>query len=298
MQPMIEIADYVNVDFRLADAYTRRQIHRMMRYSGGALVAEKIEDQEQFNIARGEGYEYFQGYFFCRPQIIANREMPANRMNYLQLLIELTRKTVNLAEITRLVGLEPSLAYRLLRLANSALWARRGEITSIRDAFVFVGEDRFRSLVSVAASCLLSQEQTPALVSLSLERARFCELMAPLIGESPSEQFMLGLLSLLDAMLDVPMDTITDSLPLRKEAKAALRGATNQVAVPLCLIRSFEAGAWQVCTGTAAALDVREDTLARLYVESVQWATASLAASQPAPNGAMLGLTEGIARSA
>jgi EAL and modified HD-GYP domain-containing signal transduction protein len=145
---------------------------------------------------------------------------------------------------------------------------------------MLVGEDRFRALVSVAASCVLSQNQSPALISLSLERARFCELMAPLVGENPSEQFMLGLLSLLDAMLESPMEAIVKTLPLRDEAKAALTGGGGRVAIPLGVIRGFEEGAWATCVATATDLGISEETLAHLYMESVQWATDSLATSR------------------
>jgi EAL and modified HD-GYP domain-containing signal transduction protein len=278
-QPLVEIADYVKVDFRLSDAYTRRQTQRMMRYSNAALVAEKLEDQQAFQAAHAEGYLYFQGYFFCRPQIIANREIPAGRLNYLRLLAELTREPLDLNEIIRTVEVEASLCYRLLRLANSALWGIRNDITSVRSALMVVGEERFRLLVSVAAACALVQNQGPTLIGLSLERARFCELLAERIGERSTEQFMLGMLSLLDAMLETPMESIVRSLPLRPEAKAALIGAENPTAVPLCLIRSFEAGAWGRCAAAVETLGVSEETLTRLYLESLEWARESLATS-------------------
>jgi EAL and modified HD-GYP domain-containing signal transduction protein len=150
-------------------------------------------------------------------------------------------------------------------------------VNSILEAIMMVGEDRFHILASVAASCVLSQNQTPALISLSLQRARFCELLAPLVGEDPGEQFMLGLLSLLDAMLETSMESIVKTLPLRAEARAALLGVANPSAAPLCLIRSFESGAWVHCASAADQLAVSEETLTRLYVESVKWATEALA---------------------
>jgi EAL and modified HD-GYP domain-containing signal transduction protein len=118
------------------------------------------------------------------------------------------------------------------------------------------------------------------LISLSLERARFCELLAPHIGESPTEQFMLGLLSLVDAMLETPMETIAKALPLRTEGRAALLGAANKAAVPLSLIRSFESGAWANCAIVARDLNVSEETLAAIYMESVKWASDSIAANR------------------
>jgi c-di-GMP-related signal transduction protein len=272
MQPLIDIASYIKVDFRLADAAQRKQIHQMARGSDAILLAEKVEDQEEFDIALNEGYECFQGYFFCRPKIIADREIPPNRMNYLRLMVELTRSPLNLHELTRIVSSEPSLCYRLLRLANSALMAARSDVTSVLGAVMLVGEDRFRKLVSIAASAILSDDQPPAaLISLSLERARFCDLLAPWIGENSTEQFMLGMLSLVDAVLQVPMKTIVKSLPLRPEAKAALLGEINSASLPLCLVRSFETGARGACSCGKQSMDISEKTLAALYVESVQW---------------------------
>jgi EAL and modified HD-GYP domain-containing signal transduction protein len=280
MRPLIEIANYVKIDFRLSDARKRREIRGMMSGSRASLLAEKIEDQEEFDVARAEGCEYFQGYFFCRPKIVANREIPPNRMNYLRLLVELTRKPLNVREVIRIVKVEASLCYRLLRLANSPLWGSSGDITSVDGAYMRVGEDRFRTLVSVAASSALGHDQAPALIGLSLERARFCELVAPLVGEDPTEQFMLGLLSLLDAMLETPMQSIVNSLPLRAEAKAALLGSTNPAVVPLCLIRSFESGAWGDCARVPELTGLTEEMLAQLYVESVRWASQSLSSSR------------------
>jgi EAL and modified HD-GYP domain-containing signal transduction protein len=113
-----------------------------------------------------------------------------------------------------------------------------------------------------------------------VERARFCELLAPLIGANSTEQFLIGLLSLLDTMLQTPMESIVQSLPLREEAKAALLGVANPAAVPLCLIRSFESGAWGSCACAADRVGVSEETLARLYIESVQWARDTMALSR------------------
>lgn len=278
MQPLIEIADYVKVDFRLSDAAMRREIRQMTRHSHAALLAEKVEDEEEFLVAGSEGFTYFQGYFFCRPKIVGGRSIPPNQVNYLRLLAELTCKPLRLDHVVEIVQMEASLCYRLLRLANSPLWGVRNEVTSVRGAFMLAGEDRFRMLVSVAAASALGHNQSLALMSLSLERARFCELLAPLIGENPTEQFLLGLLSLLDAMLQTPMEAIVRSLPLRPEAREALLGAQNEAAIPLCLIRSFELGAWGDCS-LAKIPAVDEEMLAKLYVESVRWAAESIAVS-------------------
>jgi EAL and modified HD-GYP domain-containing signal transduction protein len=276
--PLVKIADYIKVDFRVSGAATRRVIRSMARLGHAALLAEKIEDQAEFQLAMQEGFEFFQGYFFCRPKIVANREIPQNRLNYLRLMVQLTRNPLNVREVVRIVQTEASLCYRLLRLANSALWGQREAVTSVRGALLLVGENRFRTLVSVAASTALGQEGSPALINLSLERARFCELVAPLIGENPTEQFMLGMMSLVDAMLETPMESVVGTLPLRQEAKDALVGIRNPTAAALCLVRSFESGSWAGCSAAVNLSEIGEDKLTELYLEAVQWASDSVSA--------------------
>jgi EAL and modified HD-GYP domain-containing signal transduction protein len=280
MKPLVRLANYVKVDFRLADAAARRQIHEMVRGTSAALLAEKIEDQEEFSRALAEGYEYFQGYFFCRPIIVANREIPPNWKNYMCLLAELSKTPMNISEIIRIVQAETSICYRLLRLANSAVMGVRNEVTSVRAALILVGEDRFRTLVSLAVSSALARNQPPALISLSLERARFCELMAPVTGQSPTEQYMLGLLSLLDAILQRPMEVLVGPLPLRRAVKEALLGVPNPVAASLNLIRSFEIGEWGRCGTAAEKLGLSEEQLNSIYMDSIHWAAAAFASSK------------------
>ncbi|HEV2619275.1 MAG TPA: HDOD domain-containing protein, partial [Acidobacteriaceae bacterium] len=278
MRRLVEIADYIKVDFRGSDAGERRAIRRMVRDSNATLLAEKVEDQEEFDMARGEGFELFQGYFFCQPKMIAGREIPPHRMNYLRLLAALTRTPLDVDEVIDIIRLEPPLSYRVLRLANSPVWGVRSTVTSIDEALMLVGEDRFRMLVSVVGANMLGQQQPAALIGLSLERARFCELVAPLIGENRTEQFILGLLSLLDAMTETPMGAIVRSLPLREQAKDALMGVENHASLALRTIQSFESGVWRGEPLDSGTLGVGEETLTRLYVESVKWAKDSIAA--------------------
>jgi c-di-GMP phosphodiesterase len=279
MRPLVEIADFVKVDFRITDTAIRREVHQMVRGTSAALLAEKVEDQDEFGRALEEGYEYFQGYFFCRPKIVANREIPPNWANYLSLLIELSKPTLNVPGIIRIVQSETSICYRLLRLANSAMAGVRNEVTSVRSAFMMVGEERFRTLVSLAVSSALGRDQPPALISLSLERARFCELVAPLTGQTSTEQYMMGMLSLVGAILQAPMELLLKSLPLRQEAKDALMGAVSPLSLPLRLVRSFETGEWEACAEAAQELGLSEELLTGIYMESIRWAAQALASS-------------------
>jgi c-di-GMP-related signal transduction protein len=277
MDPLLEIASFVKVDFRCSDVATRRRLDNVMKGKRAALLAKKVETQQEFNIALAEGFEYFQGHFFCRPTVMSNRDIPPNRLNYLRLLVELAHIPFDVGRVERVVLSETSLCYRLLRLANSALMGLRGNVTSVRSAIMLVGDDQFRALAAVAISSSLGRDQPQVLVNLSLERARFCELVAPLVGQSPNEQYMIGLLSLVDAILQTPMDLILKSLPLRDEVKEALMGGENGAAIPLSLISSVESGAWDSCAIVMKSHGVSEEAIANLYKESVKWAANALA---------------------
>ena len=282
MLPLLEIASYVKVDFYRSDPQTRREIKRFMRGTRAKLLGEKVEDHLEFAMARAEGFEFFQGEFFFRPKLVAGRPIPPNRMAYLRLLMQLARTPVDVDEVMRIVQSEASLCCKLLLLANSPLWALRSNVTSPKHALMLMGEGRFRTLVSAATSSVLSEHQPSALSSLSLQRARFCELLAPEVGEKPNEQFILGLLSLLDAMLETQIEPVIKTLSLRAEARAALLGsndsaaAPNSAAAPLGLIRAFESADWESCAKMTSALGISEETLGRLYVESVEWAAKTL----------------------
>src|SRR5271170_6703592 len=173
------MADYIKVDFRASDVKSRKRIRSRLGGSQAALLAEKIEQQDEFNIALNEGYEYFQGYFFSRPTMLTHDELPMNRLNTMRLLASLSKAPLDQREIERLVLADAPFCFRLMRQVNSPLYGVRDHIDSVRRALVVIGEDEFRKLATVAIAGSLVQERPHALVALSLQRARFCELLAP-----------------------------------------------------------------------------------------------------------------------
>ena len=278
LRPLLPLADFIKVDFRASNANARREIQCFVRESPAALLAEKVEDQQEFQTAIDEGYRYFQGYYFCRPVVVSERMIPANELNYLRLLAALSRDPMNLREVERIVMAETSICYRLLRRVNSALFGCRKEINSIHDALMIVGENEFRKLATVVVAGRLGRNRPPALISLALQRARFCELLAPHLNLNPNEQYLLGMFSLLDAILQTPKPIVVDALPLRTEAKAALLGKANDSALPLTLIQNYEGGNWHVCEEVARRAAVTEEVLTSFYLDCVRWAESAMVA--------------------
>jgi c-di-GMP-related signal transduction protein len=274
--PLIELADFIKIDFLASDARERSEIYSMARGSRVRFLAEKIETQEARATALAEGCSLFQGYFFARPVTVASRALPHNHLVYLRLLAALRCHPADLDAIERLVLSDASLTYRVLRLANSALNGLHSDITTVRRALLMVGDDAVRRMVSVAVAGALAGNRSTPLLSMALVRARFCELLAARIGAPTDEFYLLGLLSLLDVLLETPIERILEVLPIGPEMKAALAGKPIQQLCPLHLIRCLETCDWTQCEAIVRHSGLSEQAAAALYLEALRWGSAML----------------------
>ena len=276
LAPLVELADYIKVDFILTGAAKRKTLLKKLHGLSVALIAEKVETQEEFKQAREEGFALFQGYYFCRPVLMENRKVPANRLSQIEILQLLRSDHVELLQLTQLVKRDASLTYRLLRLVNSPMCAVRQEISSIQSALLAVGEDAFRRIATLAITSELNGNQPAEILRMAFVRGRFCERAAKLRGPEWKEQFFLGLLSLLPAMLRVPMAELTPALPLRREILRALEGADSPERSLLTWLESYERGDWAACDEVVQAYGLDQDELMRCSVEAMLWAEGAL----------------------
>ena len=276
IEPLVEIADYIKVDFLLADAGTRKKLLKQLKGVSVALVAEKIETQEEYKQACGEGFTLFQGYYFCRPVLMQNRKVPSNRLSQIEILQLLRAESIELKKLTHLVKRDPSLTYRLLRLVNSPMCAVRQEVRSIQSALLAVGEEMFRRIATLAITSELNGKQPMEILRMAFVRGRFCELAAGLCGLDATEQYLMGLLSLLPAMLRVPMVELTPALPLRDEIRKSLEGKASQERCLLAWIEFHERGDWTACDRAAENAGLEANELSLAYAAAVVWAEDAL----------------------
>jgi c-di-GMP-related signal transduction protein len=276
MEEMIDLADYIKVDFTASPPEERQKIRAKITNSRTRLLAEKIETSAEFEAALAEGFHYFQGYYFCRPVVVSNTQIPPNRLNYLAVLRALHQQPLDMSELEVLVKREASLCYRLLRLVNSVLYGLRQEVKSIMTALMAIGEDEFRKLASIAIATELNEEQPLELLVLALARARFCELGAPSANEDPTEQYLLGLFSLLPAILRMRMEDIVPLLPFRSEITLALNGEANHARRLLDCLEQYEQGNWTECSERCAQMGLEESLIVENYTQAVQWAEEAL----------------------
>ena len=236
------------------------------------MLAEKVEDRDEFAAAKKAGFVYFQGYFFCRPETLHTQEIPENRLNYLRMWEAVSRPELDVREIENLIKSEASICYRLLRYLNSAAFAFSHEIHSVRHALSILGEREIRRWVRLVATLGAGQNKSSALVLSALVRARFCELLSPRVPHGGCDLFLVGLLSLMDAILEIPMPQLLERVPLDQESKAVLLGGTGRLHSLYELMLAQESGEWGTASEQAHQLGISESDVASAQWEAMEWA--------------------------
>ncbi len=265
------LANLIKIDFRNTPHDQMRAI--VKQYSSSCeMLAVKIETREEFATAREMGFTYFQGYFFCRPQLMQAREIPANRINYLRLLQAVSKEEMDSAEVENIIKSEAAICYRLLRYLNSAAFGFASEIHSIRHGLSILGEREVRRWIRLVATLGSGQGKSRELVLAALVRARFCELLASRVRHGDSDLFLLGLLSLMDGILELPMYAVLENIPVDHDTKALLLGENNHLRPIYQLMVSMETGDWDQIRELVAQLRLQESFVAESHWHAMQWA--------------------------
>jgi c-di-GMP-related signal transduction protein len=275
LKPLIEIASIIKFDFRLTSMdQIQSYLEQIEHHNGLQLLAEKVETPEEFKRAKEMGFEYFQGYFFCKPELVKGKEIAGSQMVLLQIMAEVNKADFKFAELERLIAPDVSLSYKLLRYINSAFFAKAQTTTSIQQALVYMGEAEIRRFVSLVAMSGLAKGKPDELIRAACIRGKFCELLAD--GRpgsaSSSELFTLGMFSLIDAIVDQPMEKIMRELPLAEKIKSALVHRKGDLMGYLGLMEFYEKGQWPLVNRVASALNIAESNLPEFYRQSCQWA--------------------------
>ena len=270
--PLTEVADIIKVD--LQRTTPAEQAAMIKRYGPWRcrMLAEKVETREEFVAASKAGFVYFQGYFFRKPEVLTAREVPANRINYVRMLQTVSKPELDPREIEEAIKSEASLCYRLLRYLNSAVFGFANEIHSVRHALAMLGEREVRRWVRLVATLAAGQGKSTELVLSALVRARFCELLSPKIQHGECDLFLFGLLSMMDAILDIPMSEVVEKVPIDQETKTLLLGGPGRLRPLYQLMLARESGDWRNTAELAKGLHLKDNEVAEAYWSAMQWA--------------------------
>lgn len=215
-------ANFIKVDHKKVSLEQCSALIKQYGQESCRMVAQRVETRQDFSLVRKTGFTQFQGYFFREPERMRARQIPANQAVYLRLLQAISKPEMDLVEVEDLIKREAGLCYRLLRYLNSPALGLSTSVQSIRHALALLGEREASRWIRMAATLVMGQEKSSDLVLSSLVRARFCELIAPKVSHGKSDLFLLGMLSLRDAILEVPMGVVMEGIPLDPILKRSL----------------------------------------------------------------------------
>lgn len=273
-EALLDLADIVKVDFLLTGPAERASLPARFKRPGLLFLAEKVETADDFREAERLGYDLFQGYFFRKPEILAAREIPSSETNYLRLLKAVSQAEIDFGNVEEIVKHDVSLSVRLLRFLNSAFFAWRSQVHSIKQALVLLGERPLRKWVTLVAITGLGEDRPEELVLTALIRARLCEELATVSGLSDHalDLFVAGMLSAIDALLGRSLPNLLQELGVDPLLRAAILENEGHLSEVFQLAVAYETGQWEKADGLARKLGVDLQRLPALYRDAVAWA--------------------------
>jgi EAL and modified HD-GYP domain-containing signal transduction protein len=271
-ESLTDLADILKVDLRATSSADAAAMVKRYGPSRCCMLAEKVETREEFSSTKKDGFLYFQGYFFRRPEILTAHEIPANQLNYLRMLTAVSRPELDVREIENLVKSEASLCYRLLCYLNSPVFGFSSEIHTVRHALGILGEREVRRWIRLVATLGAGQGKTSDLVLAALVRARFCELLSPKLQRGDSDLFLMGMLSLMDILLEIPMRQVLENVAVDHECKTVLLGQASPLLPFYQMMLAQESGDWKTVSILAPQLALTEADIANVYWQAMQWA--------------------------
>lgn len=271
-EALLKLADIVKIDILALGMSEVRYTVRQLKSYPLTLLAEKIETHEQLRECIDLGFKLFQGYFLRRPEIVEGRRLESNETVLLQLLSELNQPEPDTVKLVALIGQDPSLTFRLLKIVNSAAFTRQREIHSIQEALVALGLAEVRKWVSLIT--LSGQSRKPSeLVRETLTLAKMCELIEEDSGSplgSPGSAFLCGLICRLDALLDIEREKLLRQISVSDEIIEAVQdsnGALGKLLKNVC----------DYCDGRWGGLKISERPLyQKCHLASLEWVNETM----------------------
>ena len=273
-EPLIDMADIIKVDFRITEDPEERKRLREILPGHVRLLAEKIETEEEFHQALEYGYVLFQGYFFCKPVVLHKKKLTSNALSQIRLLKEVNRQDFDFSAIINVISSDTNLVHKLLTYINSVGIGLTYHISNLRQAAVLLGSGGMRRWVTLISLQTFSEDKPPELFTISLLRAKFCELIAHEIKRpdlTPDTGFLLGMFSLLDVLLSQPMEEVLKEVGLSSELNAALLGEDNILRHVLDLVIAYEQGDWDKVIACCRRENIPVEHLQPCYDEVLKW---------------------------
>jgi len=286
-EDLLRLAEIVKVNVATTDPALLRDMATWLRGYHVRLLALNARHRQERDMCQRFGFELFEGYRFSAPETLSRRDLPVEHVLTFQLLKLVRDPSTRDIDIEDMLRRDVALSYKLLRMVNSAAIGGR-DIWSIGHALRLLGRDQVaRWLGLLLVTDGKSDGVRAELMTVSLVRARMCELLANASGvpRARGPLFLVGMLSVLDQMLESPMEMLADSMELAPDIRAALLHRQDFYGEVLSLIEAYEQGWWDQVDGLAGVVGVSPSVLPALYIDALTWATEHQRRNQETPPG-------------
>ncbi len=271
----LDIADIVKIDVLNREMPEIMEIVGSLKNSKALKLAEKVDDGAAFRSLKDINFDLFQGYFFARPENLEGRKIHSSQAARIRILATLQHAQLETRQIVDTITSDPGIAYRLLRLLNSAAFGLSMKIESIQHAVVLLGNVRIRHwLQMVILSDIASDNHPQELLHLALTRGKILEELAleGSIAEHRAEKlFLFGLLSLLDIILDMPFPEIFLHLPLSSDFQAGYLDLDSSMGHYLQLLHSFEKNDFPAIIENCKRLELKPQAVMEASIRAHAW---------------------------
>lgn len=266
LRPLVKLAKIIKIDLLALTEAELKQHVAILKQENVQLLAEKVETHEQYQLCQELGFDFYQGYFFCKPSIISEEAIPDDNSRIINVISTLQNPDVDIDDIETLISQDIGLSYKLLRLLNSASMGLPKKVESIREGLIILGLKTIKSWATLIALNDLPT-QIPEIMTNALVRAKMCELIADEYHCKADSAFLVGLFSPIDAIMSRPMELILDELPLSSEIKQTLLNQDGDLGTLLNDVIHYEQGHWQKISQSKELFDI----LSPAYIEATAW---------------------------
>lgn len=238
------------------------------------ILAEKVETYEEFELAKSLGFDFYQGYFFSKPEMLINSALPSSYPVLMNLYKECLKEEINIKTITEIFQRDVSLSYKLFNYINNpSIFILKKAINTIKEAVVYMGDIKLKQFVFLIVTAELSYKKPPALMALATHRAKFCEILAKnsYLHNLSEKAFLIGLFSVLDAILDRNMQTILKDLHLEEDMKKALINKIGIYSAFLKIAINYENANWETVDLLCEQMEIPVSKIQEFYNTAIVW---------------------------
>ncbi|MCX6058996.1 MAG: HDOD domain-containing protein [Chloroflexi bacterium] len=265
------LVDLIKIDLLAVNRSDLPELVNSIKQHGILLLAEKVETLQDFSICLELGFDFFQGYFFYKPETIKNKnkKMDVSRLSLMRSLAATMDTQTSFHVLDPIISQDIGLSYKLLRLVNSGYYSLADQVKSIQQAIAMIGLQQLRSWMMLLMMATVD-DKPHELTATALQRAKMCEMLGKALRDRHAESyFLIGLLSVLDAIMDLPMVQVVESLSLTAEITEALIYRKGKLGLALSAVIATEGGDWD----PILQLGIKPHVWRNIYFESVKSTT-------------------------